>query len=298
VANRSARWPTVGGAPGGGGELRLAGANSGRRRRAPVGGGELRAAAANSGRPSPAGDRERGGRPAATGSGAGGRRRQGAGRAAGGEPGRRRAGRAVLVFAVGETRTEKKREQRSQRRNAQRRNGGGGYFLARRQDLWRRARCHAICHVTELGATGCGAEMCYLGATIYGAELRVQTCKLNFWGSKRKFLSRKGLKNKKFGQRPQVHTAVRNLLGLNREEKLVREDLTANTRDQRANPQKNLNHFSICACHPCAGVMLIFSVSFQFYRMSPKRRWGVSGQVYNFNFGSVTGRGGTNYLLA
>ena len=23
-------------------------------------------------------------------------------------------------------------------------------------------------------------------------------------------------------------------------------------------------HFSICACHPCAGAMLIFSVSFQF----------------------------------
>ena len=26
-----------------------------------------------------------------------------------------------------------------------------------------------------------------------------------------------------------------------------------------------LAHFSICACHPCAGAMLIFSVSFQFY---------------------------------
>ncbi len=36
--------------------------------------------------------------------------------------------------------------------------------------------------------------------------------------------------------------------------------------------QKNLDHFSICACHPCAGAMLIFSVSFQFYQMSPKRR--------------------------
>ena len=23
-------------------------------------------------------------------------------------------------------------------------------------------------------------------------------------------------------------------------------------------------HFSMCACHPCAGAMLIFSVSFQF----------------------------------
>ena len=31
-----------------------------------------------------------------------------------------------------------------------------------------------------------------------------------------------------------------------------------------------LVHFSICACHPCAGAMLIFSVSFQFYRMIPK----------------------------
>jgi len=27
---------------------------------------------------------------------------------------------------------------------------------------------------------------------------------------------------------------------------------------------KNCIHFSICACHPCAGAMLIFSVSFQF----------------------------------
>ena len=27
---------------------------------------------------------------------------------------------------------------------------------------------------------------------------------------------------------------------------------------------KNLLHFSICACHPCAGAMLIFSVSFEF----------------------------------
>ena len=28
--------------------------------------------------------------------------------------------------------------------------------------------------------------------------------------------------------------------------------------------RKNCLHFSICACHPCAGAMLIFSVSFQF----------------------------------
>ena len=29
-------------------------------------------------------------------------------------------------------------------------------------------------------------------------------------------------------------------------------------------------HFSICACHPCAGAMLIFSVSFQFQQMIPE----------------------------
>ena len=44
--------------------------------------------------------------------------------------------------------------------------------------------------------------------------------------------------------------------------------------DARADPSQpsygcnflymNCLHFSICACHPCAGAMLIFSVSFQF----------------------------------
>ena len=29
-------------------------------------------------------------------------------------------------------------------------------------------------------------------------------------------------------------------------------------------------HFSICACHPCAGAMLIFSASFQCKRMIPE----------------------------
>ena len=29
-------------------------------------------------------------------------------------------------------------------------------------------------------------------------------------------------------------------------------------------------HFSICACHPCAGAMLIFSISFQFELMIPE----------------------------
>ena len=33
---------------------------------------------------------------------------------------------------------------------------------------------------------------------------------------------------------------------------------------------KNLLHFPICACHPCAGAMLLFSASIQFYRMFPE----------------------------
>ena len=34
---------------------------------------------------------------------------------------------------------------------------------------------------------------------------------------------------------------------------------------------------SICACHPCAGAMLIFSVSFQLYQMIPEGiHWAVS----------------------
>ena len=42
------------------------------------------------------------------------------------------------------------------------------------------------------------------------------------------------------------------------------------TENEDRSGEKNLDHFSICACHPCAGAMLIFSVSFQFYQMSPK----------------------------
>jgi len=48
--------------------------------------------------------------------------------------------------------------------------------------------------------------------------------------------------------------------------KFVRKE----SEDSETKSKKNLDHFSICACHPCAGAMLIFSVSFQFYRMSPK----------------------------
>ena len=32
---------------------------------------------------------------------------------------------------------------------------------------------------------------------------------------------------------------------------------------RRKKSRNNCLHFSICACHPCAGAMLIFSVSFQ-----------------------------------
>ena len=64
-------------------------------------------------------------------------------------------------------------------------------------------------------------------------------------------------------------------------------------RDQHVKSQKNLDHFSICACHPCAGAMLIFSVSFQFYRMSPKRQYGSHSSAYKLAFGSFAGRFGT-----
>jgi hypothetical protein len=41
--------------------------------------------------------------------------------------------------------------------------------------------------------------------------------------------------------------------------------------------------FSICACHPCAGAMLIFSVSFQFFRIPLRREvhwcWVGSGRA-------------------
>jgi len=39
------------------------------------------------------------------------------------------------------------------------------------------------------------------------------------------------------------------------------------TLSKREGGRKKSDTFSICACHPCAGAMLIFSVSFQFYRM-------------------------------
>jgi hypothetical protein len=132
-------------------------------KRAAASSAALRAAASSAELPKPTGR-----------SGAGGRRR--AGPELGGRAGSAGAGRAAAIstgtaaagFALEVTPTEKKRAERKV---------VCGYFLARRQDLWRRARCHAYCHVTQLGAIGCGAELCYLGATTYGAEHRVQTCK-------------------------------------------------------------------------------------------------------------------------
>ena len=47
--------------------------------------------------------------------------------------------------------------------------------------------------------------------------------------------------------------------------------------------KKNLDHFSIYACHPCAGAMLIFSVSFQFYRMSRRTNSSVLLCIINLS---------------
>ena len=43
---------------------------------------------------------------------------------------------------------------------------------------------------------------------------------------------------------------------------------------------KKSDTFSICACHPCAGAMLIFSVSFQFYQMSEDAIFGITLYIY------------------
>jgi hypothetical protein len=42
--------------------------------------------------------------------------------------------------------------------------------------------------------------------------------------------------------------------------------------------------------------MLIFSVSFQFYRMSPKRQFGACGSVYKVRSTLVISQGGTKRL--
>jgi hypothetical protein len=73
-----------------------------------------------------------------------------------------RAGRAAAATIFGGGGREFSEKQ--QRARGRRKVVCGVYFLARRQDLWRRARCHAGCQVTQLGATA------------YGAELRVQNC--------------------------------------------------------------------------------------------------------------------------
>jgi hypothetical protein len=60
---------------------------------------------------------------------------------AGGQAGR--AAAAAISGGGGRDFSEKKQRARGRRKVA-----CGGYFLARRQDLWRRARCHAGCQVT------------------------------------------------------------------------------------------------------------------------------------------------------
>ena len=67
--------------------------------------------------------------------------------------------------------------------------------------------------------------------------------------------TREGLERKRQGHLREGKQAARGVH--------VRKQLEA--RDRRVKSQKNLDHFSICACHPCAGamlIMLIFSVSF------------------------------------
>ena len=43
-----------------------------------------------------------------------------------------------------------------------------------------------------------------------------------------------------------------------------RKDLGGKNFLKKKKSKKKSDTFSICACHPCAGAMLIFSVSFQF----------------------------------
>jgi len=47
----------------------------------------------------------------------------------------------------------------------------------------------------------------------------------------------------------------------------VSRDIGEHNEQAESTSVKFWNHFSICACHPCAGAMLIFSVSFQFYQI-------------------------------
>ena len=54
--------------------------------------------------------------------------------------------------------------------------------------------------------------------------------------------------------------------------------------------QKKLDHFSICACHPWERATLIFSVSFQFYRMSPERQSEACSAAYKYQMTFVKRR--------
>jgi len=53
----------------------------------------------------------------------------------------------------------------------------------------------------DLGAKAIGVETCKLGVNCHGAEVRVYFLKRYYQGRICKNLSKKGLKNKKFGKR-------------------------------------------------------------------------------------------------
>jgi len=54
------------------------------------------------------------------------------------------------------------------------------------------------------------------------------------------------------------------------------------------------SHFSMCACHPCAGAMLIVSVSFQFWRMIPE---GNPGTIRTYISIRTYRRGGSSFCI-
>ena len=64
--------------------------------------------------------------------------------------------------------------------------------------------------------------------------------------------------------------------------------------------KKVWNHFSIYACHPCAGAMLIFSVSFQFYHLSEdsKGSSAILDKVLLYNALTKVGGAGRTALLS
>jgi hypothetical protein len=87
----------------------------------------------------------------------------------------------------------------AERRNARREKAFFGFFLARRQDLWRRARCHAGLPRHEARRHSLWRRAVLPRRHSLWRRAKGPKLHLKFLGSKRKFLTRKGLKNKKFG---------------------------------------------------------------------------------------------------